>query len=135
MLRVLKISPLLAAGLLLAGCGGTITNLTSKQEFRTTNGLYAVEAAFESRQQTLRWQDIHPTVVVDNEAFPMHRTELMTNRWETSLQVPDNRRFIYYRFKFDYDSTGFGSNKSGREMSPIYRLEIVEPGETLHKTP
>ena len=82
-------SPVLALGLLLAGCGGRITNLTSKQEFRSTNGLYAVEAAFNSRQQSLRWQDVHPTVIVDNEAFPLHRTELMTNRWETYLQVPE----------------------------------------------
>jgi hypothetical protein len=131
----MKFSPLLLGGFLLAGCNGTITNLTSNQETRNTNGFYTVEAEFESRQQTLRWQDIHPSVVVDNDSYPMHRTALMTNRWETLIPLPEGKKTIYYRFKFDYDSTGFGTNKPDSRLSQIYRLEVLEPGERPRKSP
>ena len=89
---VKKSLPVLLLGLLMAGCATTthITNLTPQKEFRNPNGFYSVEAALTSRQQTLRWQSIRPSVVVDKEFYPMRPTPLMTNRWETL--IPSSRR-------------------------------------------
>lgn len=126
---VKKSLPVLLLGLLLAGCATTthITNLTPKQEFRNSNGLYSVEAAMSSRQQTLRWQSVRPTVLVDKEFYPMRPTPLMTNRWETLIPVPAGQNTVYYRFKFDFDYNTFGSpGSSDSKLSPVYRLQILD---------
>ena len=112
-------------GLLLAGCT-TITNLTPKQEHRNDNGSYNVDAALSTRQQTMRWDSIKPSVVVGKEVYPMHLTHLMTNRWETLVPVGPNENVIYYQLKFDYSYNAFGSApKSDSMLSQKYRLQIV----------
>jgi len=126
---VKKSLPVLLLGLLMAGCATTthITNLTPQQEFRNSNGFYSVEAALASRQQTLRWQSIRPSVVVDKEFYPMRPTPLMTNRWETLIQVPAGQNVVFYRFKFDFDYNTFASSGgSDSKLSPVYRLQILD---------
>jgi hypothetical protein len=128
-MRIMAKSSLSALGLslVLAGCTTTsITNLTPRQELRNPNGLYSVEAALTSRQQSLRWQDIQPNVVVETDFYPMRPTPLMTNRWETLIPVPPGTNVVYYRFKFDYDSTGFGKNHPDSKLSQVYRLQISD---------
>jgi hypothetical protein len=126
---VKKLLPVLLLGLLMAGCATTthITNLTPQQEFRNDSGLYSVEAALASRQQTLRWQSIRPTVMVDKEFYPMRPTPLMTNRWETLIQVPKGQNVVSYRFKFDFDYNTFASpGRSDSKLSPVYRMQILD---------
>jgi hypothetical protein len=119
--------PALWLCLLGAGCTTTsITNLTPRQQPRNPNGLYPIEAALTSRQQTLRWQDIQPNVMVETDFFPMRPTPLMTNRWETLIPVAPGTNVVYYRFKFDYDATGFGKNHPDSKLSTLYRLQISD---------
>ncbi len=113
----------------MAGCATTthITNLTPQKEFRNPNGFYSVEAALSSRQQTLRWQSVRPSVIVDKEFYPMRPTPLMTNRWETLIPIPADKNVVYYRFKFDFDYNTFASpGGSDSKLSPVYRMQILD---------
>jgi hypothetical protein len=119
---------ILALGLLASGCATTtVTNLTAKQTLRNANGLYPVEVALSSRQQTLRWPTIKANAVMDSEAFSMRLTPLMTNRWETLIPVPPGKNVVYFRFKFDYMYDAFASpGRMDSLLSPIYRLQILD---------
>ena len=81
MYKAKKLLPLLFMGVLLAGCNGTITNLTPRVEFRNSDNLYPVEAKFTTSQQTVRWENVKATAVVGSDMYPMRNTQLMTNRW------------------------------------------------------
>ncbi|HEX4644040.1 MAG TPA: hypothetical protein VH598_00370 [Verrucomicrobiae bacterium] len=119
----------LLAASLTAGCQTTpahITNLTPQQEDRNPTGLYPIEAAMESSQQTLRWDTIRASVVVNKDSYPMRPTRLMKNRWETLVPVAPGNNTIYYRFRFDYDYAGFGDTKNDSKLSPVYRLQIID---------
>ena len=62
-----KSLPVLFLSLLLAGCATQLTNLTPLQQKRNPNNLYPVEVAFDTRQQTVRWQSIQPKIVVGKD--------------------------------------------------------------------
>jgi hypothetical protein len=128
MFKAMKLLPLLLMGVLLAGCNGTITNLTPRVAFRNADNLYPVEAKFDTSQQSLRWDNLKANAVVGNDFYPMRKTQLMTNRWETLIPVPPGNNVIYYRFKLDYTYNAFGKPpQSDSKLSPKYRLEIKNP--------
>jgi hypothetical protein len=89
--------------------------------------LYPVEVAMESRQQTLRWDTIHPQIIVGNEVYPMRPTNLMTNRWEGLVPVPAGTDLVHYRYKFDFSYNAMGKAKPDSALSPEYTLRILEP--------
>ncbi|MDB6123648.1 MAG: hypothetical protein JWQ71_2641 [Pedosphaera sp.] len=129
MLSIKKLLAFLLLPLLIAGCSTTpaaFTNLTPQDQFRNPNGLYPVEAAFSSRQQTLRWDSMRPTVMVGTDFYPMRPTPLMKNRYETLIPVPAGAKTAYYRFKFDYDYTGFGKAETNSTLSPVYQMRILD---------
>jgi hypothetical protein len=127
MYKVKKLLPLLFIGVLLAGCNGTITNLTPRVAFRNTDNLYPVEAKFDTSQQTLRWENVKATAIVGSDLYPMRNTQLMTNRWETLIPVASGNNVIYYRFKLDYTYNVFGAPpQSDSKLSRLYRLEIKD---------
>ena len=113
-----------------AGCttiSTTITSLTPKREYRNNNGLYSLEAALNSRQQTLRWDSVKASVMVGTEFYPMRMTSLMTNRWETLVPIPPGATTLTYRFKFDFEYNAFGAPpKSDSKLSPVYKLQIMD---------
>ncbi len=122
-----KLLPVLLSPLLLAGCATTFTNLSPKQQVRNANQLYPVEVAFNSRQQTLRWETIQPYVNVGTEFYPMRPTRLMTNRWEALLPVPAGKNAIHYRYKFDFKYNAMGKPpQDDSTTSPPYTLRITE---------
>ena len=121
-----KLSILACAPLILAGCNATFTNLTPSVQSRSTNNLYQVEVALDSRQETMRWDTINPQIMVGNDYFPMRPTPLMTNRWEGLLPVPANVNLIHYRYKFDYKYNSFGAPRPDSALSPEYSLKITE---------
>lgn len=125
---VKKLMPLLLLSLAMAGCSTTeVTSVTSRHELRNQNGFYPVEAAFNSSQQSLRWDSIKTQVIVeDKDTYPMHLTPMMTNRWETLIPVPPNVNVVYYRFKFDYKYNAFGGPRPDSKLSQIYRLQIID---------
>jgi len=121
-----KFLPLLLLPLLLGGCNATFTNLTPKQHPRNANNLYPVEVAFNSRQQTLRWESIKPQIVVGSESYPMKATPLMTNRWEGLVPVPAGGNIVHYHYRFDFETTDFGKLTPDNARSPEYRLQVVD---------
>ena len=121
---------LLALVLGLAACDTiqtSITRLSPAREYRNKEGLYQVEAALNSRQQTLRWDTVKASVMVGDEFYPMRTTSLMTNRWETLVPVPPGASVLTYRFKFDFQYNVFGAPpKSDSKLSPVYKLQIMD---------
>ena len=120
-----RVLPFLLAPLL-AGCTATFTNLTPQHQSRSTNNLYTVEVALNSRQQTLRWDSIEPKIMVGSESYPMRLTELMTNRWEGLIPVPANVNQVHYRYKFDFKYNAMGPAQSDSALSPPYTLQIFD---------
>lgn len=113
--------------LLLAGCTSSqISNMSPKVVRRNADGLYPIEARWDSNQQALRPDSMTPYVIVNTEFYPMQRTALTTNRWETLVPVPAGQRFLNYRFKFDYLYNGFGERRANSRLSPTYQLEIAD---------
>src|ERR1039458_3367344 len=82
-----KFLPVLSV-LLLTGCAGMFTRLTPLQQSRNANNLYPVEVAFNSQQQSLRWETIQPYVIANGESYPLHPVPLVQNRWEGFVPVP-----------------------------------------------
>jgi|SRR5208283_3632121 len=121
-----KFLPLMSV-LLLAGCAAQFTRLTPLQQPRNPNNLYPVEVAFNSQQQSLRWETIQPYVVADGQTYPLRPVPLVQNRWEGFVPVPAGVNGVNYRFKFDYKYNAVGSTpKSNSAFSPVYRLSIVD---------
>ena len=124
---VKRLLPVLVIALLLTGCATTtITNLTAKQTLRNDKGLYPVEVALASRQQTMRWPTIKANAVMENEVYTMRLTSLMTNRWEGLVPVPSNANIIHYRYKFDYNYNAVGAPGSDSVLSKEYSLRILD---------
>ncbi len=121
-----KLLPVLMLPLFLAGCATQLTNLTSQRKVREANNLYLMELAVDSEQQSLRWDSIHPQILVGTESYPMRPTPLMTNRWEGVVPIPASTSKIQYRFKVDYENNAFGKPKPGSALSKNYTLQIVE---------
>lgn len=113
---------------LAAGCSSRITNLTPSVMPREKSGLYHFEGQWTSTQRSreLRQQDIRGYVVVDNKFYPMERVPLMANRWESEVPIPDTHRPIFYYFKWDYGTAGFGRDHPNSIRSELYRLEIAD---------
>ena len=125
MLYIRKFLPLVLLPVLFAGCS-SITNLTPQQQTRNATGLYPVEVALASRQQTLRWETIQPYVVVGVDFYPMRPTSLMKNRWETLVPVPATTNVVYYKFKFDYQYNSIPHRRPDSKLSSEFRLTILD---------
>jgi hypothetical protein len=121
-----KILPVLSV-LLLTGCAATFTRLSPLQQPRSSNNLYPVEVAFNSQQQSLRWESIQPYVLVNGESYPLRPVPLVENRWEGFVPVPPGANSVDYRFKFDYKYNAIGRKpKPTSAYSPAYRLTIID---------
>ena len=112
--------------LLLTGCASTFTNLTPTVQPRNANNQYPVEVAFNSQQQSLRWDSIHPYVLANGQLYDMRPTPLMTNRWEGFVPAPLGVGEVTYHYKFQYlyDQVGKGPTP-GNALSPEYKLTIL----------
>src|ERR1043166_4242505 len=121
-----KLLPLSLLVLLAVGCRATFTNLTPQTQFRNANNLYPVEVALDTRQATLRWETIHPQILVGTDFYTMRPTLLMTNRWEGFVPVSAGSNIVHYRYKFDFSYSAMGKLKADSAMSPEYTLRIME---------
>jgi hypothetical protein len=121
--KFLQILPVL----LLTGCAGTFTGLTPLQQPRNANNLYPVEVVFNSSQQSLRWDSVQASVLVNETLFPMRPVPIVKNRWEGLVPVPAGANGVTYRFKFDYQYNSFGTApKQNSVFSTLYYLKIVD---------
>lgn len=118
---------LVPALVLLAGCASLITNISAQRQVRNAEGLYPIEVSLDSRQQSLRWETVQPTVIVGKESYPMRPVKHLRNRWEGLIPVPAGTTSVTYHYKFDYQYTGFGGPEKGSASSKTYKLVIVEP--------
>jgi len=114
--------------LLLTGCTTPeFTRLTPNVQQRNTDNLYPVEAALDSRQQSLRWDSVKAYVIVNGQPHPLRRVPLVKNRWEGVIQVPPGANAVSYRFKFDYLYDNFGTAPQPSSVSSKnFVLKIVE---------
>jgi hypothetical protein len=111
---------------LATGCSTTITNLTPRQAPRNAKNLYPFEVSLDTTQQSVKDDTVKAYVLVGSDSFPMQRTPLLSNRWETLVPAPAGSNFIYYRYKFDYLYRGIPSPKPGSLLSPPYKLELLD---------
>jgi uncharacterized protein YceK len=117
---------LLPLMLLLAGCASTFTNLSAQRQLRNPNNLYPVEVSLDSRQQSLLWDTIQPSVVVGKEFYPMRLVKHMNNRWECLIPVPADATSVTYHYKFDYQYNDFGGPRKDSASSHSYKLLILD---------
>jgi hypothetical protein len=122
-----KFLPVLPA-LFLAGCTtASFTRMTPGQQPRNADNQYPVEVAFNSQQQSIRWDSIQPRVLVNGEAYPLRPVPVVKNRWEGVIPVPPTANSVNYRFKFDYLYNAFGKNpQPDSSWSKAYELKIVD---------
>jgi len=111
----------------LTGCTTTtLTNLTPRQHSRNANGLYPVEVMWESHQARIVKDTIKGYVIIGQDAYPMQRSPMLTNRWETVLPVPADKDFVNYRFKFDYDYVKIPKRQASSKLSDPYQMQIAD---------
>ncbi len=116
---------LLLTPLVFVGCS-TITNLTPSRQPRNATGLYPIETAWESRQQSIRQETIRPSVLVGLDSYPMRPTANIKNRWETLVPIPADKDYLIYKFKFDYEYNAIPRPMPDSKLSHEYRLQIVD---------
>ena len=116
--------------LLVAGCiTSGITNLTPTQVPRNTTGIYRIEMIWESNQQALRPETIQPEVQVTghNATYPMTRTQLLTNRWETLVgPLRPEETNLFYRIKVNWKYNAIPVPRSDSQIDGPFRLRIVD---------
>jgi hypothetical protein len=116
----------LLLSLALTGCATHFTNLSSLHQERNANNLYPVEVAFNTRQQTVRWQSIRPRILVGKEFYDMRPTPLMTNRWEGLIPVPPGQHSVEYQYKFDFQYNRMGAPGTDSAISRRYTLHVID---------
>jgi hypothetical protein len=126
MSRMLKRLPWLLLTVMLAGCASTITNLTPTTASRNASGMYPIEVAWDTQDETVRPNSLKPYVVQDFETYPMRPTLGISNRWETVILIPTNQSFVTYHIRFDYEYNAWGRPRKNSKLSPGYRLEILD---------
>jgi hypothetical protein len=113
--------------LVFAGCATSrITNLTTTRQPRNPSGVYPVEFAWDSSQQSVIQSSIKPYVVVGFDFYPMRPALGISNRWETVIPVPADKNSVIYHFKVDYQYRAFGKPEKSSKLSPSYRLDIAD---------
>lgn len=113
--------------LVLSGCTTSrITNLTPTRQPRNPAGVYPIEFAWDSNQQSLIDGSLKPVVVIGFDLYPMRPALNIANRWETVIPVPADKNVILYQFKVDYMYRGYGRPQPDSKLSPSYRLDITD---------
>ena len=121
-----KTVPVLLLSLVLAGCASRVTNLSALHQQRNANNLYPVEVAFDTRQQTVRWDSIHARILAGNASYDMRPTPLLSNRWEGLIPVPPGKNSVEYRYRIDYQYNRMGKPGTDSALSRKYTLQILE---------
>ena len=109
----------------LTGCTSSrITNLTPTRQPRNATGVYPIELAWDSSQQSIIEGSLKPYVVVGFDFYPMRPALNIRNRWETVIPVAPDKSTVIYHFKVDYEYRGVGQPRKDSKLSPEYRLDI-----------
>ena len=118
---------LLALLALVAGCGTSrVTNLTTTRVPRSSTGMYPIEFAWDTSQQSMIPGTVKPFVVVGYDFYPMRPSLGISNRWETVVPVAADKTSVIYHFKVEYQYRTFGKPEKSNKLSPSYKLEIID---------
>jgi hypothetical protein len=124
MRRIALFTALLA---ILVGCGTSrVTNLTTTRLPRNSTGMYPVEFAWDSNQQTMIPGTVKPFVVIGYDFFPMRPSLGISTRWETVIPVAADKNSVIYHFKVEYEYRTFGKPAKSSRLSPSYKLEVID---------
>lgn len=81
---------------------------------------------WDSQAADIKKDTIKGFIIVGEDAYPMQRSPMLTNRWEALLPVPGDKDFVNYRFKFDYMYLKIPAPQPSSKMSAPYQLQIVD---------
>ena len=122
--------PVLLIAVVVAGCATTrITNLTPPTLPHSESGFYRIEMAWESHRRALVDESIRPVVLVGQAIYTMKPVPLTRGRWETLVPVPEGHGEIFYRFKVNFQESGYGERVRSSRLTDPYSLAI-EPRDT-----
>jgi len=123
-MKVGHIIYLLSLSLLLGCVQTSITNLTPYHMPRNETGFYPVEMIWESNQTALRHETVKPVVMVGTNAYPMKRTQLLTNRWETLVPIGMKANELRYRIKVNWQFNAMPVPQANSQLSKEFRLQL-----------
>ena len=113
-----------------AGCvTSNVTNITPSRLPRNTTGLYKVEMIWESNAEALMPETIEGEVQVQghNATYPMKRTKLLKNRWETLVgPLAADENIVRYRIKVNWKYKGVPEPRANSQLTRQFRLSIID---------
>jgi len=122
--RLLLISLL---GVMLTGCTTTtITNLTPSRLPRKDNGQYRIEVEYYTRQESLVKDSMKAYVMVGDNKYPMQRTPMLPDRWETLVPIPKDQNVLTYRYRFEYQYKAIPSLRNESKDTKFYQLFLLD---------
>ncbi len=124
MMKVGRIICLLSVSLLMGCVQTTITNLTPHRMPQNNTGFYPVEMIWESNQTALRRETVKPVVLVGTNAYPMKRTQLLTNRWETLVPIGKQANVLRYRIKVNWQFNAIPVPQANSQLSREFLLRV-----------
>lgn len=126
MRKLAQLFLLTVAMALLSGCSTTITSMTPTQTPRTATGMYPFGVAWDTSQHSVVDESVKAYVLMGENLYPMQRTPLVRDRWETVVPVPADKDIVTYQYKFEYQYYSMPSRKSNSMLSKPYQLRIME---------
>ena len=91
---------------------------------RNNTGFYPVEMIWESNQTALRRETVKPVVMVGTNAYPMKRTQLLTNRWETLVPIGKQANVLRYRIKVNWQFNAIPVPQANSQLSQEFLLRV-----------
>lgn len=126
MSNILRLGLFSLAAAVLTGCTTpSITNLTPSRLPRKENAQYAFSVEYATRQSTILKDTFKAYVIVGNDRYPMERTPLLDNRWETLVPIPPQQEAISYRYRFEYEYKAIPVPKVEVRDTKPYQLIIT----------
>ena len=124
MVKISRIICLLSVSLFLGCVQTTITNLTPRRMPRSNTGFYPVEMIWQSNQTALRRETVKPVVLIGTNAYPMKRTQLLTNRWETLVPIGIKANELRYRIKVNWQFNAIPVPQANSQLSQEFLLQV-----------
>ena len=81
---------------------------------------------WENNTHTLRHESVKPMVMVGTQVYPMKRTPLVTNRWETLVPVPAEASELRYRIKVNWEYNAVPVPDANSQRSEEFLLRISD---------
>lgn len=113
------------AALFLAGCGPSMTNLTSERIPQNASGIYTISMSVSNDNGSIIEESMAPKVVIDGQKQPMRRSEVGTRIFDFDYVMPEGRNRAKYYFLLDYD-VNYAGNPSPRQItSGLYDMQLT----------